>query len=114
MSDPKSRTGYAICLTVLVDGGILEWRCMDGAVYACGSGNSPICGKMTPYDNLVQIIVEPIRYRELVSHQRLQGWPLKDDEFPGLIGQNVFVVIERCEAKRQKLVAIDQGLLVSR
>jgi hypothetical protein len=34
---------------------ILEWRCMDGAVYACGSGNSPICDKMTPYDNLEEI-----------------------------------------------------------
>jgi hypothetical protein len=28
---------------------------MDGSVYACGSGNSPICGKMTPYDNIVEI-----------------------------------------------------------
>ena len=34
---------------------ILEWRCMGGGVYACGSGNSPICGKMTPYDNLEEI-----------------------------------------------------------
>jgi hypothetical protein len=34
---------------------ILEWRCMDGAMYACGSGNSPICGKMGLYDNLEEI-----------------------------------------------------------
>jgi hypothetical protein len=25
---------------------------MDGSVYACGSGNSPICGKMGPYENI--------------------------------------------------------------
>jgi hypothetical protein len=46
--------------------------------------------------------------------QRLQGCPLKDDEFAGLIGQNVIVVIERRKPKGQKLVAIDQGVLESR
>ena len=35
--------------------GMLEWRCMDGSVYACGSGNSPICGKMDPYQNITAI-----------------------------------------------------------
>ena len=49
-----------------------------------------------------------------MTHQRLQGRPLKDDEFASLIGQNVFVVIERRKPKGQKLVAIDQWLLESR
>jgi len=35
--------------------GMLEWRCMDGAVYACGSGNSPICDKLDPYYRLDDI-----------------------------------------------------------
>lgn len=35
--------------------GMLEWRCMDGSVYACGSGNSPICNKMDPYENIREI-----------------------------------------------------------
>jgi hypothetical protein len=28
----------------------VEWRCMDGSVFACGTPNSPICGSMTPYE----------------------------------------------------------------
>jgi len=36
--------------------GFVEWRCMDGGVYACGSGNSPICWKMSPYDNIEGIM----------------------------------------------------------
>jgi uncharacterized protein len=35
--------------------GMLEWRCMDHTVYACASGNSPICGKMSPNENIVAI-----------------------------------------------------------
>jgi uncharacterized protein len=35
--------------------GLLEWRCMDHTVYACASGNSPICGKMSPNDNIAAI-----------------------------------------------------------
>jgi uncharacterized protein len=35
--------------------GMLEWRCMDHTVYACASGNSPICGKMSPNDNITAI-----------------------------------------------------------
>ncbi len=35
--------------------GMLEWRCMDGAVYACGSGNDPVCGKMSPYERINDI-----------------------------------------------------------
>jgi hypothetical protein len=35
--------------------GMLEWRCMDRTVYACASGNSPICGKMGPNDNIAAI-----------------------------------------------------------
>ena len=46
--------------------------------------------------------------------QCLKHWPLKDDEFAGLIGQDIFAVIERRKPERQKLVAIDQGLLVGR
>ena len=48
-----------------------------------------------------------------MTNQRLQGWPLEDDEFASLIGQNVFVVIERRKPKGQKLVAVGQGLLES-
>jgi hypothetical protein len=39
----------------LGDSGFLEWRCMDGSVFACGSGNSPICHKMSPYENISAI-----------------------------------------------------------
>ncbi|MGP0058815.1 MAG: hypothetical protein ACLPID_05975 [Beijerinckiaceae bacterium] len=35
--------------------GSVEWRCMDGSVYACGTANSPICSKMSPNDNLEAI-----------------------------------------------------------
>lgn len=35
--------------------GMLEWRCMDRTVYACASGNSPICAKMSPNDNIAGI-----------------------------------------------------------
>ena len=35
--------------------GLLEWRCMDHTVYACASGNSPICGKMGTNDNIAAI-----------------------------------------------------------
>ena len=34
---------------------IFAWRCMDSSVYVCGSGNSSICHKMTPYDNMAAI-----------------------------------------------------------
>jgi len=35
--------------------GTLEWRRMNHTVYACASGNSPICGKMTPNENIAAI-----------------------------------------------------------
>jgi uncharacterized protein len=52
---PKEPVEFREAFGLSEKSGWVEWRCMDGGVYACGTGNSPICGKLSPYDSIEAI-----------------------------------------------------------